>query len=235
MATSPAIQRRSRDRRLYIGSAILIPLIVLVGFAPTYYLKPWFQRPALPSLLVHLHGAVMTSWVVLFVAQISLVATRRTKIHQRLGILGAVLAGLVCVVGVATAIAAAARDSVNGVEPLRFLVVPFGDLLVFAILIVTALYFRRRMDVHKRLMLLAAVALLPPAFARFPLPSGSPLEVFGLVDLFLLGCIAWDTYKLRRLHPVFLWGSLFLVASQPLRFMLGNTDAWLRFATWVTS
>ena len=58
MATSPAIHRRTRDRRLYIGSAILIPLIVLIGFAPTYYLKPWFQRPALPSLLVHLHGAV---------------------------------------------------------------------------------------------------------------------------------------------------------------------------------
>jgi len=107
--------------------------------------------------------------------------------------------------------------------------------LVFAILIGTALYFRRgRLDIHKRLMLLAAVNLLAPAIARIPLhfiETGGALAFFGLTDLCLLACLAYDTIKNRRLHPAFLWGTLLVIASQPLRLMLAGTDVWMRFAT----
>ena len=159
MAMNPSLQR-GKERRLYIWAAVFIPLIVLLGFARTYYLKGLFGTAALPGRLVHLHGLVMTSWVALFVAQVWLVAARRTKLHQRLGLVGAALAALVVSVGVATAISAAARGASPGPPPLQFLVIPLGDMLVFAILIGTALYFRRRMEIHKRLMLLAAVNLL---------------------------------------------------------------------------
>lgn len=232
---NPTIQTAARDRRLYIWFAIFMPIIVLAGFARTYYLKGFFGNPPLPGLLVQVHGLVMTSWVILFIAQVSLVARRRTRTHQRLGVLGAVLAGAVVVVGVATAIAAAARGASPGPPALQFLVIPLGDMLVFAILIGTALYFRRsRLDIHRRLMLLAAVNLLPPAIVRIPLhfiETGGPLVFFGLTDLCLLACVAFDTAKNRRLHPVFLWGALLFVASQPLRLMLAGTDLWLRFAT----
>jgi len=236
MAMEPSMQRGVKDRRLYIWAAVVVPIIVLAGFARTYYLKGLFGTPALPGLLVHLHGLVMTSWVVLFVAQVWLVAARRTRVHQRLGVFGAVLAALIILVGVTTAIAAAARGASPGPPALQFLVVPMGDMLVFAILVGTALYYRRRMQIHKRLMLLAAVNLLTPAIARIPLhfiEAGGPLAFFGLTDLCLLACVAFDTVKHRRLHPAFLWGTLFIVASQPLRLMLAGTDAWLRFATWL--
>src|SRR3954470_15833926 len=100
-----------KDRRLYTWAAVFVPLVVLAGFARTYYLKSLFGTPALPGLLVHVHGIVMTAWVLLFVAQVWLVAARRTRLHQRLGVLGALLAALVVLVGVATAISAAARGS----------------------------------------------------------------------------------------------------------------------------
>jgi hypothetical protein len=136
---------------------------------------------------------------------------------------------------VLTGIAGAARGATAGPPALQFLVIPLGDMLVFAILVGTALYFRRsRLDVHKRLMLLAAVNLLAPAIARIPLhfiETGGPLAFFGLTDLCLLVCVAFDTIKNRRLHPAFLWGTLFVIAFQPLRLMLGGTDIWLRFAT----
>ena len=74
MAINPSIHHSGKDHRLYILVAVFIPLIVLTGFARTYYLKSFFGTPALPGLLVHLHGIVMTSWVVLFVTQVSLVA-----------------------------------------------------------------------------------------------------------------------------------------------------------------
>jgi hypothetical protein len=231
---NPSIQTTGKDRRLYIWFAVFMPIIVLAGFARSYYLKGFFGTPALPGLLVHLHGIVMTSWVVLFVIQVSLVATRRTRTHQRLGVFGAVLAALVLVVGVLTAIAAAARGATPGPPALQFLVVPLGDMLAFAVLVGTALYLRRRLDIHKRLMLLAAVNLLAPAIARIPLhfiETGGALAFFGLTDLCLLACVAFDTLKNRRLHPVFLWGTLLIIASQPLRLMLAGTDVWMRFAT----
>jgi hypothetical protein len=213
----------------------LIPVIVLAGFARSYYLKGFFGTPALPSLLVQLHGLVMTSWVVLFITQVSLVATGRTRIHQRLGVFGAILAALIVIVGVLTAIAGAARGATPGPPALQFLVVPLVDMLVFATLVGTALYLRRRrLDIHKRLMLLAAVNLLAPAIARIPLhfiETGGALAFFGLTDVCLLACVAFDTVKNRRLHPVFLWGTLLIIASQPLRLMLAGTDVWMRFAT----
>ena len=233
MAANPRLPIRINDRRLYILAAILTPLIVLAGFARTYYLKPFFNTPDLAGRIVHLHGIVMTAWVVLFVSQVSLVATRRTKIHQRLGVLGGVLAALVVIVGVLTALYAAARGASPGPPALSFLIIPLGDMLIFSILIGLALYFRRKLDVHKRLMLLAAIYLLTPAIARIPFDfiiNGGPLVFFGLTDLCLLACVAFDMFKHRRLHPVFLWGTVFVIAMQPLRLLLAGTDAWMGFA-----
>lgn len=234
MATSPNIHRRISDRPLYLLAAIVVPVIVLIGFARTYYLKGFFATPPIPSRFVHLHGIVMTAWVALFIAQVSLVAKRRTKVHQRLGILGGVLAALVVVVGILTGLYAAARGASPGPPALQFLIVPLGDMVVFAILIGVALYFRRRLDIHKRLMLLAALTFLGPAIARIPLnfiANGGPLAFYGLTDLCILAFIAFDTIRHRRLHPAFLWGTLFIFAMQPLRIFLAGTDAWLRFAT----
>jgi len=237
-----------RDRRLYIAAAVFIPIIVLIGFARSYYLKGFFGNPPLPSVLVHVHGIVMTSWVILFVTQVTLVAARRTRVHRRLGVLGAVLAATLVSVGSATAISSAARNvslaraapdgSHPGLGALRFLVIPLFDMAIFAILAGTALYFRRHMDLHKRLMLLATLSVLSAAIARIPLhfiATGGPLVFLGLTDLCIVGCVLYDTVKNRRLHPAFLWGTLLVIASQPLRIMLGGTDAWLKFSQWLIS
>ena len=238
MAATPRMPGRVNDRRLYILAAIALPLIVLAGFARTYYLKPLFHTPDLPNRIVQLHGIVMTAWVLLFITQVSLVATRRTRVHQRLGIAGAVLAGLVVVVGVLTALFAAAREHTPGPPALAFLIVPLGDMFIFAVLIGLALYFRRNLPVHKRLMLLAAINILTPAIARIQLGfiiNGGPLAFWGLTDLCLAACVAYDTFKHRRLHPVFLWGSIFLIAMQPLRLLLAGTTLWMNFAAALVS
>ena len=240
MATIPNVHRRISDRPLYLLAAVIVPLVVLAGFARTYYLKGFFATPAMPSFLVHLHGIVMTAWIVLFIVQVTLVAKRRTKTHQRLGILGAGLAALVFVVGILTGLYAAARFvndpslvPAGGPPPLPFLIIPLGDMLIFAILITVALYYRKRLDVHKRLMLLAAINIMTPAIARIPLGfivNGGPLAFFGLTDLCLIGFVAFDTIRHRRLHPAFLWGGLFLIIMQPLRLLIAPTDAWISFA-----
>jgi hypothetical protein len=235
---NPALTRvaatRTRDRRLAIVIAVCMPLVVLIGFARSYYLRTLFGFPPLPSLLVHMHGAVMTAWVALFAVQVGLVASHRTRLHMKLGILGSVLALLVFVVGTLTGLAAAARGSaIPGWESLRFLIIPLGDMLAFGALVGAALYYRRKLDIHKRLMLLSALSLLPAAVARIPLgfiENNGALAFYGLSDLCVVALVAYDTIKQRRLHPAYFWGAVLLIASHPLRIMFARTDIWLGIA-----
>lgn len=232
MAINQIHHRGHRERTLYTWVAVLIPVFVLIGFAPTYYLNSVFGGRTL-SGLAHLHGVVMTSWIVLFIVQVRLVAAHRVKLHIRLGVFGVFLTALVIVVGTITAISAAARGSGPG-PPLVFLAIPLGDILVFAILAGTSLYFRRRPDLHKRLMLLAALSILSSAIARFPLEFlQTPRGYFGLIDLCVIASVAYDTVKNHKLHKAFALCTLLIIVSQPLRLMLSGTEAWMQFASWL--
>lgn len=226
---------RRFDRRLYVWAAVVASVIAFAGFARTYYLKGVYGTPELPPL-VHVHGFVMTLWIATFVLQTSLVAMRHTDLHRRVGVAGALLASLVLVVGVTTALNGARRGASPGPPPLIFLAVPLADMAVFAALAGAGLYFRRRSDIHKRLMLLATLSMLAAAFARIPLGfirANPVVMAFGLTDLFVLACVSYDTWARRRLHPAFGWGALLIVASHPLRLMLAKTPAWMQIATWL--
>ena len=233
---NPAIIRRRRERWFYIGMSIALVITVFAGFAPTYYLRPYFNPAPLMPLL-HLHGFVFTSWLVLFVTQTTLVAAHRTDIHRRLGVAGGVIAVLMVLLGVTTALVRAKQGAtpLPGISPLSFLVVPLGDMFVFPILVGAGFYFRRRPDVHKRLMLLATISILAAAIARLPfaIMRAGPPAFFGLTDVFVVACVLCDLVTLRRIHRATALAGLFIVASQPLRLMLGGTHAWLSFAAWL--
>ena len=161
-------QAKTRERVFYSGMAIAILMVIFVGFSRTFYLRPYFHSERLIPLLI-LHGMVFSSWLALFVTQTTLVATKRTRIHMKLGVAGGVIAALMIIIGTLTAIVRAKGPSpLPNVNPLSFLTIPLGDMLVFGILVSAAFYFRRMLDTHKRLMLLASIALLPAGVARWP-------------------------------------------------------------------
>ena len=230
-------QSKRRERLFYTGMAVAFVLTVFAGFARTFYLRPHFQTQPLIPLLA-LHGVVFTSWIALLLTQTTLVATKRTRTHMRLGVAGGLLASLMIVIGTVTAIVRAKGPSpVPGVNPLSFLTIPLGDMLVFASLVGAAFYFRRRADTHKRLMLLATIAILPAAVARLPfafIQQYGPLAFFGLSDLFIVPCLIYDIVTRGRPHRATVLGGALIVISHPLRLVIGNTHAWLVFATWLT-
>jgi hypothetical protein len=225
-----------REHRFFMGMAAVVALIVLVGFGPTYYLRPVFRSEALQPVF-RLHGFVFSMWVLFFVVQTALVFTRRTPVHRRLGVFGGVWAAVMLVVGYMAAVASARRGFTppGGPPPLAFFVIPISDLVVFTVFVATGLYFRRQSAVHKRLMLLATISILTAAIARLPyvLPLG-PLAFFGLTDLLVVACVINDRIVRGRVHPAFVWGGLFLIASQAGRLVISGTAAWLAFATWAT-
>lgn len=239
---SRAHEAGTHDRLFYGGMAIALGLTVFAGFASTYYLRFFAGGPEATltggpfTTLVHLHGALFTSWVLLFIVQTALVASRRVAVHRRLGVAGAVLAAAMVVAGTFVAIATAARGSAPpGMDPLAFLVIPIFDMVLFATFVTAALALRRDKEAHKRLMLLAYVSIVVAAVARLPgvLPLGPP-AFFGLSFLFVVVAALYDFLSRRRVHKVYLWGGALIVASVPLRLAISGTSAWRALAELLT-
>lgn len=241
VASPPSL--RSNAHRFYLWGSIAAFAVVFAGFSRTYYLKTLFGTPALPWLL-HLHGALMTSWFVLFVVQTRLVAARRIRVHRRLGVFGGVLVVLIVIVGVAVALRFGVEHAHRG-RALQFMGFVLFVLLVFAILVGTALLLRRRPDYHKRLMLLSCLSLVGPGLTRLPfehvrfaafLKTGGPLGLFGLDLLLVYACIAYDTWRNHRLHPAFVCGTLLMAfLDLPFISMFLSSPTWMRFASWLAS
>ncbi len=228
------------DRRLYLGASLVFLALVFWTFARTLYLRPFFGTPPLSALL-RIHGAVMTGWVVLLVAQTSLIAAHRVQWHRQLGLFGAVWAALVVMFGSVTTLHAAARE-VRGHTDFAAAQVTITSLdllqmLFFAGFVTTAIWQRRRPDYHKRLMLLTIACMLPDALARLPVSFMTQateaelnLRIMVGLDAFLLICVGVDTIWHRRLHPAFAWGALLFVGAFHLALYVTQTRVWIAFA-----
>lgn len=231
----------THDRAFYMGMACLMALTVLVGFGQTYYFRVGTGTAATISggtmtPLLQLHGLVFTAWVLLFLVQTALIGLRRGRLHRRLGYASIVLAVAMVVVGLRTAVEAAARGSAPpGVDARAFLVIPLVDIMLFAGFVSMALLKRREREAHKRLMLLAYVSIITAAVARLPgmLPLG-PLAFFGLSFMFVVLGMAYDWFSRGTLHPVYAWGAPIIALSVPLRLSVSGTAAWQSFAQWLT-
>jgi hypothetical protein len=127
---------------------------------------------------------------------------------------------------------------------LEFLAVPLGGIANFAALVAVGFVLRRRRDSHKRLMVLATIAILGAATDRLLFPtgllafSGVPLTAVtsvALTSVFVSACFLYDLRTRRRIHPAFLWGGLTLLAwAYVTRVWVGRTTVWLLFAEWLT-
>jgi hypothetical protein len=242
LARRAPIGVQSRHDRLFFGTmAIVLAVIVFAGFGPTYYFRFFGGGPQATvsgkpfSVLVHLHGALFTSWVLLFVVQTALVASRRVAVHRRLGVVGAVLAGGMIVVGTLTAIEAAGRGATAvGIDPLAFMAIPMFDMVLFATFIVAALVSRRNKDSHKRLMLLAYAVLITAAIARIGgISAQGPLVFFGLSFLVVVCAVLYDYFTRGRVHPAYIWGGALIFIMVPARLAISGTAAWHSFAAFL--
>jgi hypothetical protein len=222
--------------------AVAMALTVFAGFAPTYYLRLASDGPQATlsggpfTPLVHLHGALFTAWVVLFIVQTGLISSRKVAVHRKLGVAGGVLAAAMVAAGTSVAIATAARGSAPpGADPLSFLIIPLFDMVLFTTFVIAAFARRRDKEAHKRLMLLAYISILTAAVARLPgvLAMGPP-AFFGLTFLFVVAAGIYDVVSRRRVHKVYLWGGALILVSVPVRLALSTTAAWRSVAEILT-
>jgi hypothetical protein len=219
--------------------AIMIIVLALAGFARTYFLRPVLPppTPALPTLtpLIHLHGILFTAWVFLFFIQVRLVRAGQVDLHRTLGMANVVVAALMVVIGTLTALHGVVRGvGPGGMDPRRFLIVPLASIALFAVFTALGLGARRDPQSHKRYMLLATLALLPPAIGRWVLLLGfGPPAILAVSTLCLVPLFVWDWKSRGRVHVVTCWGGLLLTLSGPLRIVLAKTGGWLTVSDWL--
>jgi len=224
-----------RDRQLFTGLAATAAALAFVGFAPTYFMKGWFGAPALPTI-VHVHGLLMTSWFVLLIVQTSLVAARRTDLHRRFGVVGAVLAAVIVVVTVVTVIIGLRVPRSVFAADASMVLVSLGSMLQFAAFVGAGLVSRRQPDAHKRLMLIATTVLLTASVGRWPIirdAGNVALAVYAVSDLLVVAMVASDLVTRRRIHPSLVWGGLALIATQYLQEAVRYTDPGRAVVAWL--
>jgi FtsH-binding integral membrane protein len=232
----PAAASRRFDHLFFSSMALLILATVFFGFARTYYLAGVFSAP-LPALIIHLHGAAFSCWILLLVAQTSLVSAGRTDIHRRLGIAGFFLACLMVILGVLAATNSLVRNaSPPGIDAKAFYIIPLGDMLIFSTLIFFAFRARSNPSAHKRLIYIGTVALMIAAIARWPIWSHrDPITATLVSYVFLLALVAYDLWSTRKVHRATIWAGAFLIVVQQIRIPIAKTAAWHAFAAWVQS
>ena len=217
--------------RFFVAMAVVLLVVVFVGFAPTLFLKTFFDTPELPWYL-HVHGAALTAWYVLFLTQTLLVATNRTSTHQRLGVFAAVAAVLLVLTTFFLILNAEASIEARGRTPvLPIEAVVLGDLtvlVVFSILVSVGISFRHRPAVHKRAMLLASTILVLPALGRIAIWAGVvviPVVLFSL----MFAVWAHDLFTDKQLHATTAWSSALFVAQAVAATVLPRTEAGKAF------
>jgi hypothetical protein len=238
LPTATAHTSRQFERRFYLGASILFMALVGWTFARTYYLRSYFGGPPLPPLL-HVHGVVMTGWVVLLAVQSGLIAGRQVRWHRRLGVAGTVWAAMVVLLGSTTTVHAAAREvrayTAGASAQVTVMGLELVQMVLFAAFVATAIVMRRRVDVHKRLMLLTIACMLPSAIGRLPVSFMTNALILSGLYLFVLACVGIDTLRHRRLHPAFGWGALAVLGGLQIAFQFTRTPTWIAFGSRLVS
>lgn len=227
---------RRYDNRFFSVMIGLLLATVFVGFARTYFLAGVFRAP-LANKLLHVHGAVFTCWMLLLIVQTSLVSVGRVDIHRKLGVAGFGLACVMVLLGLLAATDAVYRNAAPpGLDAKTFYIIPMGGMVVFSLLIYFAYRARRDPAAHKRLILIATIAIMDAAIDRWPFAFVHQHHMNDWIHYaFLLPIVLYDLWSTGKVQRVTVWASLFVIVALQLRIPIGSTAPWHAFAAWAQS
>jgi hypothetical protein len=229
---SAARQRPRRAPRklhaFFIGFTLVFAAVVLTGFSRTFFIpvaRGTFARP----WVVHVHGALFFTWTGLLVLQAVLAATKRLRLHRKVGS----IAGWLVLPMVLMGTIVSARDTVHdfkagdGEPALAFFYGELADLAMFGLLAGGAMLLRNKPEFHKRWVILGSLGLIGAAVGRIP-----EISAFGLyIFLALIATVAaYDVASRRSIHAATWAGAAILLLLGLTEERIGNTAAWLTTA-----
>lgn len=249
-APTPFAPRHAGDAWFFPAMTALTWLGVIAGFGGEMLRLSHEGRLSYP-LIVHVHAAVFTGWLVLFTVQVALARRREVALHRRLGLWAMGVAALMVVLGLATAFSMQVHNFGTPRSDPPFLAVPMSDIASFAGLILAGYRFRGDAEAHKRLMLLATLALADAGFGRWTLALladwvtphlgtgfvGSLVVGNSLSIPVLLAVPIYDLATRGRVRPVVAIATAWAVGWQLLATALYPQPGWVAltkgFVTWL--
>jgi hypothetical protein len=196
--------------------SLVLAALVILGFSRTANDHLFHANPPRP-LLLWIHGAAFSMWVVFFIAQSALVRARKVSVHRLLGWFGAGLAAVMIVLGFTIAVVMARFDTVvlhqQGAD--AFLSIPFADMIIFGSCIGMAIYWRKKPEYHRRLVFVATCQLMDAAIGRFDFIFNHSLFYLALDCLIALGMVR-DWVVDKRVHKVYLYALPPMIVVQSL-------------------
>jgi hypothetical protein len=220
---------------LYVGITVLVTAIAFVGFWPTYF-GPLLAGTVDKLPVIHVHAAVYVGWLAIFIAQAAFAATKRMDLHVRLGNIAIGYGVLVIVMGVTVAISMfAVRVQAGNIEQAQMrLTAPLLDMVFFAPLFAAAVRFRRKPEIHKRLMIVATTVLLVAAVGRMTF-LGRPWPLLLLWCSPLLLGAAYDVVRRRAVPWIYLLGVGVIVMRWFGARLVGETGVWHDWTAWLAT
>jgi hypothetical protein len=218
---------RTKRKGFYVGVSLLIVAIVLAGFMPSFVNmavgppRPWFM---------HVHGAIFLGWLALLVCQAVLAARGKIALHRRVGEFGVAYGALVWMVGVMVSFVMPALHVRAGEWDMdraaTFLTIPLGDMVLFGGFFGAAILYRAKPEIHKRLILLACVAVMFAGAFRLSYVMSLPAQIITWYSPVIAGMI-YDRHKMGRVHRVY-WIGAAIMAVALARIPFGETEIWRR-------
>ncbi|MEQ7874338.1 hypothetical protein ABDK56_10085 [Sphingomonas sp. ASV193] len=228
---SPRPHLRRAPKKLhgyFVVFTIVFAVVVLTGFSRTFFL-PMARGSLSKPLVVHLHGAFFFAWTGMLLLQAGLAATKRLKMHRRVGSVAGWLVLPMLFLGTLVA----SRDTVHdfyagdGDAALSFYYGELADLAMFGLLAGGAMLLRQKPDFHKRWVILGSLGLIGAAIGRIPEISSFFLYIYlG----FIASVAVYDIASRQRVHLATIIGAAVLLFLGLTEERIGNSTYWLRTA-----
>jgi hypothetical protein len=205
---------------------------VAAGFSTTYFIPIASGTFAGPPV-AHVHGLLFMTWIAMMLLQPMLVRQRRSGLHRKLGLIALPLAVAMAISGLGVGVFAVSRDLVAGVGDLAYsqLIGVVAAMIIFVLYVSIAVAARKKPDWHKRMMLLATIAVLWPAWFRFRhflpfVPHPDIILSVVVSDSLVLVAMVRDRLKFGQIHPAYLIFGLLLIAEHVWEVLFFDTSTW---------
>lgn len=209
--------------------SLFLLLLVLVGLGGRAALD--YTNDSQPPLIVAAHAICMIAWYLLVTFQATLIRGHNMIRHKRFGVLSLAVAGALIYTGAY----AAGRHFLIHEDPYAVLA-SAQTVVSFAILYLVGFIGRRVPREHKRFMIFASIAVLPPALIGLLGAFGlSGLFVIPLWLLLILVPVAYDWHKNKTIYLSTSISAAFLIVGMIAAVVVGLHPAWSAYLESVRS
>jgi len=221
-------------RFLIIGIIGLIA--TLTGFSTTF-LIPLSNGTFKAPLVIYVHGFLAFTWICLFLVQSILVQQDNLKVHRLLGNFGFVIAVGITITLIPVGLYQVEKELSQGLgqTAISSIIGTITSALIFIMLVLAGILKRHKPASHKRLMLLATILLLWPAWFRFrhlfpSIPNPEIWFAIVLADSLIVISIIWDKIALGKFNPTLLYVGVFIIIEHITEAYMFDTTLWREIA-----